>query len=235
VRTWTAVCVALAALAVPTRAHAHVAGAASIDRYLDFVYVGDGRFRVAYVLDFAEGPARAELDRLDANHDGAVTPEEQRRYLDARVAPLVDAWAVTVDGVRVHPSVVASHVEVVHADGGTETVRIDSEVSVVATPPWAGADLTLHVHDDSFARIPGWRLIQAEDGVAETDGAVPTSVRAEVAGDADALRMSDARFVIHARSRADERAGRLLAVGLLFAAAALLAVLFVARRARQSA
>ena len=46
VRTWTAVCVALAALAVPTRAHAHVAGAASIDRYLDFVYVGDGRFRV---------------------------------------------------------------------------------------------------------------------------------------------------------------------------------------------
>jgi len=47
--------------------------------------------------------------------------------------------------------------------------------------------------------------------------------------------MSDARFVIHARSRADERAGRLLAVGLLFAAAALLAVLFVARRARQSA
>jgi hypothetical protein len=217
-------CVSL--LALPARAHP--AGVASINRSIDFTYVGGGLFRVAYALDFAEGPAYAELEALDADHDGAVTADEQRRYLDTRVPPLVAAWVVEVNGARLAPRVVASHLDVLPGQGGQETLRIDCEVSALVPPSSRGGELSLHVRDGSFADAPGWRTIFARREGGSWSGE-------QGGGDASlaALRVSDARFVIptpdeeRARSRA---AGWLKALLALLALAAAIGVAFALRR-----
>jgi hypothetical protein len=206
-------------LLIAAPARAHPAGTASINRLLDFEYVGGGRFRVAYVLDFAEGPAVAEIEALDANRDGAVTPEEQRAYLDRRLPPLVDGWVVELDGHRVRPTIVASHVEVSPGQGGLETLRIDCEVQVVGPPPRPGRALRLHVRDEAFADLPGWREMRAGEMV---DGGL--SIVSPDGG--DARRTSDATFTLHAEPGAplappSEGLSRGLVVAVAGAAAAL--------------
>jgi hypothetical protein len=178
-------------------AHAHPAGTSSVNRYLDFEYVGEGRFRVAYLLDFAEVPAYAEIDALDANHDGSVTPEEQERYLANRIPPLVSAWVVEIDGERARPIVVASHLDVLPGQGG-ETLRIECELTVTGRAPARGADVVLHVRDDTFADRPGWRDVREGEGLAQ-DAAARASGRfsgtdSRVAG--GSRRVSDATFVV---------------------------------------
>ncbi len=189
-------------LLAPTPVQAHPAGTSSINRYLHFEHVGGGRFRVAYLLDFAEVPAYAEIDALDADHDGAVTPEEQRRYLDAKLPPLVAAWVVEVDGERVRPTIVASHLEALPGQGGLETLRIDCELAVQGRPPRAGEDVTLHVRDDTFADHPGWRDITASEG-ATTDIPLPVAASADptdATASGRAPRVSEARFVLRSRA-----------------------------------
>jgi len=182
-------------------ARGHPEGASSVDRYLDFVRTGDGRFRVAYRLDFAETPAYAEIDALDADHDGRVTADEQRRYTDARVPPLVAAWVVEVNGERVRPSVVACHLETAPGQGGMDTLRVDCEVAVVGPPSLAGQGDTLDVRDDVFADRPGWREISARDALAPDASLTPLGPGG--AGDAGRggrpHRVSEARFVFPVR------------------------------------
>ena len=163
---------------------------------------GEVRFRVAYVLELAEAPAYPEIDALDADHDGKVTEEEQRRYLDARVPRLADGWLVEVDGVRVRPRVVASHLDVAPGEGGLDTLRIASELSVVgparvAGAPAAGSDLDLHVRDDAFDDHPGWRSITAGTPDELERAARPRSD----GGLGKPPRTNDARFVIRLRAR----------------------------------
>jgi hypothetical protein len=176
---------------------AHPLGASSINRYLDFQYVGGGRFRVAYVLDFAEGPAYAEIDALDADHDGAVTPTEQRRYLASRLPVLVSTCVVEIDGERAAPYVVASNIETPPGEGGLQTLRIVAELAVEGRAPSGGHDLALRVHDDGFAGVPGWREIHAEDTLARD--AAPSALAASDAGPSPA-RVVDARFVLPSRA-----------------------------------
>jgi hypothetical protein len=177
-------------------ASAHPLGASSINRYLDFQYVGGGRFRVAYVLDFAEGPAYAEIDALDADHDGAVTQAEQRRYLSSRLPMLVSTCVVEIDGERVTPSIVASNVETPPGEGGLQTLRIVAELAVSGRAPSAGHEVDLHVRDDGFAAVPGWREIHADDGLAPDAAAVPASD----GGMRAPTRVVDASFVFAARA-----------------------------------
>lgn len=206
---------------VPALANAHPAGTSSISRYLDFEYEGDGAFRVAYLLDFAEAPAYVEIDALDADHDGAITPGEQEAYLARRLPALVAAWRVEINGERVRPEVVASHVEVSPGEGGLDVLRIEAELRVRA-PANASTDVELHVVDDAFAARPGWREIHAEDARAR-DAA---SMRSPAPPDAAATRTFDARFHFSGEAcpRAPRPGGKLWAVAL---AAALLAVIGV--------
>lgn len=183
-------------LLASSAASAHPLGASSINRYLDFQYVGGGRFRVAYVLDFAEGPAYAEIDALDADHDGAVTQAEQRSYLGSRLPVLVSTCVVEIDGERVTPSIVASNVETPPGEGGLQTLRIVAELAVSGRAPSVGHEVGLHVHDDGFDAVPGWREIHADDALVPDAAAVP----ALDSGMRTPTRVIDASFVFPARA-----------------------------------
>ena len=155
----------LAALLVARAAGAHPAGLASVNRYIGVVCEDGGRVRIAYVLDFAEMPSIAELDRLDPNQDGSSTPEEQSAYLAERLPPLVSRWAVDVDGVPATTRVVTSKVDVRPGQQGLQIVRITAEIAVEtsAAARAAGALVHVHVHDDVLADRLGWREMEAGD------------------------------------------------------------------------
>jgi hypothetical protein len=199
----------------------HPLGTSSVNRYLDLRYEGEGRFRVAYLLDLAEGPAYAEIDALDANHDGAITPVEQQRYLDSRLPVLVATCVVEIDGERVTPTIVASHLDTTPGEGGLETLRIAAELRVEGRAPSGGHPLALHVHDDGFAGLPGWREIHAED--ATTPDASVSRTGSDAGG--TPARVVDAGFSFQPRvsafSASPRRMGR-WAYGLGAAASTLL-------------
>jgi hypothetical protein len=203
-------------------ARAHPLGTSSINRYIDFQYMGGGRFRVAYVLDFAEGPAYAEVDALDADHDGAVTPGEQARYLASRLPVLLASCAVDVDGESVAPEVVASHVDAAPGEGGLETLRISVELSVQGRNPADGHELRLHVHDDGFAAVAGWRELHADDAT----GRDATSLAALATdGGGSPARVLDATFVFAPRAPSVvASSSRLRTAGIAAFALALLVV-----------
>jgi hypothetical protein len=175
------------------------------------------------------------MDALDADHDGAVTPVEQRRYLDSRLPVLVSSCTVEIDGERVTPSIVASSVDTPPGEGGLETLRIVAELAAFGRAP-LGSDLVLHVHDDGFSRVPGWREIHAEDARDDAP-ALPAD-----GGATRPTRVTDSTFSFRARPpdapghavTARLTARRWLLVVAL-AAISFLAACIVALRARRRA
>jgi ABC-type nickel/cobalt efflux system permease component RcnA len=159
------VTIALLVLGGARVAAAHPAGFTSVNRYIGVQATAEGGLRVAFLLDFAEMPAYAELEQLDADHDGRVSPEEQRAYLESRLPPLVAAWSITVDGARATPRVAGSRLEVLDGERGLSTLRIEAEVVVdrpaAARPP--GPALDVHVYDGAFVDHAGWREIAGAD------------------------------------------------------------------------
>ena len=144
-------------------ASAHPAGFTSINRYLGVECEDDGRLRIAYLLDFAELPSYAEIELLDADRDGQVSPSEQRAYLDRRLPPLIQGWVVVVDGVRVTPHVVGSSLEIREGERGLSTVRIAAEISMDEHPDSRDQDVHVYVLDRVFSDRSGWREIAADD------------------------------------------------------------------------
>jgi hypothetical protein len=162
---------ALLAASVAREAAAHPAGTTSVNRYVGVSLVGAPpdasapgiRVHLAYLLDFAELPAYGEIESLDADHDGSVTPAEQEAYLARRLGPIVDRWTVEVDGVKIAPRVTGSNLEVLAGEQGLSTLRIAADVEAEAPGSRApGADVRVHVVDPAFADRSGWRQMAAE-------------------------------------------------------------------------
>jgi nickel/cobalt transporter (NicO) family protein len=146
-------------------ATAHPAGFTSVNRYVGLQCNADGSIRIAYLLDFAEMPSYSELDDLDADHDGTLTPHEQRAYLERRLPPLVGAWTVLVNGSRATLRVSGSDVAIGQGERGMSTVRIAAEIVAEPVPPMASdvADVHVDVTDPAFADRPGWREMAGDD------------------------------------------------------------------------
>jgi energy-coupling factor transporter transmembrane protein EcfT len=148
---------------LPTRLWAHPFGVASVNRYLGLELSASGSMRLAYVLDFAELPSVAELGRLDPDHDGAVTPTERNAYLDALLGPLVNAWTVEVNGVRVTAQLVNRALEVRPGQGGMNTLQILAEISLDHPAlETSQSEVTVRIEDNTYSDKPGWREIRAE-------------------------------------------------------------------------
>jgi nickel/cobalt exporter len=169
-----------AVLAVARTAAAHPAGFTSVNRYIGVECDGQGRAHLAYLLDFAEFPAYVEIEALDADHDGTVTPAEQRAYLDRRLPPLVGSWTVEVNGLVAAARVAESNLEVLPGERGLSTLRIAADIAVDIPRPAdpRGRDVRVRVRDPAFADRSGWREMAAEDSV---DATVVSGVKARPA------------------------------------------------------
>jgi ABC-type nickel/cobalt efflux system permease component RcnA len=144
---------------------AHPAGFTSINRYVGVECNAQGNLHIAYLIDFAELPSYAEFEKLDANRDGNVSPEEQRAYLDARVPPLVAAWKVLVDGAPASLVVTGSSLDIREGERGMSILRIAAEVVASRKSPLGPGDREVHVHaaDVAFSDRSGWREMAGAD------------------------------------------------------------------------
>jgi ABC-type nickel/cobalt efflux system permease component RcnA len=146
-----------------------------VNRYIGVQCDGRGAIHIAYLLDSAELPSYSEFEELDADHDGTVTPDEQRAYLDRRIPPLVAAWTVLVDGERAPARVTGANLEIRDGEQGMSTLRIAADVEAIpashqgTTPPSPDArEFHVTVRDPTFADRSGWREIAADDSTDTT-------------------------------------------------------------------
>lgn len=147
-------------------AAAHPAGFTSVNRYVGVQCDARGALHIAYLLDFAELPSYSEFDQLDADHDGTVTPDEQRAYLDRRVPPLLASWVVTVNGERATVRTTGASLEVREGERGMSTLRIAADVVAETPGPSDARELEtfeVTVRDPAFADRSGWREMAADD------------------------------------------------------------------------
>jgi nickel/cobalt transporter (NicO) family protein len=181
-RVILAVIILAVTLGATRMAAAHPAGSTSVNRYVGVSCDARAQVHIAYLLDFAELPAYAEIERLDADHDGTVSPAEQRAYLDQRLPPIVGAWTVEIDGVKVPARVSGSSLEVPPGERGLSTLRIAADVvadrAPDASPVDPSRDVQVHVVDPVFAERSGWREMFAEDS-ADATVAVGATARPE--------------------------------------------------------
>ena len=183
-RTIAAVVVFGLAFFVARTSQAHPAGFTSVNRYVGVSCDARGQVHLAYLLDFAELPAYAEIERLDANHDGAVSPDEQRAYLGQRLPPIVGAWTVEIDGAKAALRITGSSLEVPPGERGLSTLRIAADI--VADRPADGpaaslatGDVRVRVVDPVFGERSGWRELAAEESA---DAVVVNGATAPPAG-----------------------------------------------------
>jgi hypothetical protein len=163
-RTAAAVVVFVAFVFGGGRAMAHPAGFTSVNRYVGVRCDARGVLHIAYLLDFAELPSYSEFDQLDADHDGTVTPGEQRAYLDRRVPPLLATWAVTVNGQRAAVRMTGASLEVRDGERGMSTLRIAADVVAETPEPVSPTgELRVTVRDPAFADRSGWREMAGDD------------------------------------------------------------------------
>lgn len=151
--------------ALSLEAAAHPAGFTSVNRYVGLQCAANGVVHIAYLLDFAEMPSTAELDEADADHDGTLTPAEQRAYLDRRLPPIVDRWTVRVNGADATLRVTGSNLEVREGENGMSTLRIAAEITAERVPRVdpETTEIRVDASDPVFADRPGWREMAGDD------------------------------------------------------------------------
>jgi hypothetical protein len=198
-----ALTLALALAARPSLAHPN--GSTSVNRYLGVSCSPAGEVRIAYLLDFAELPAYAEIEQLDADHDGSVTPEEQRAYLERRLPPLVGRWRVEVNGSKASLRIGGSSLQILPGDQGLSTLRIAADIAADVAPVTGftqGGDLRVHVVDPGFADRSGWRQMTAEAStdVTVVGGPAESGVLGRSGPSDEPPRVDDAVFTFRARA-----------------------------------
>ncbi len=193
------------------RAEAHPAGYTSVNRYVGVSCDARGQVHIAYLLDFAELPAYAEIERLDADHDGTVSPDEQRLYLEQRLPPIIGGWTVEIDGVKATVRVTGSSLEVPPGERGLSTLRIAADLvadrAADAPPSSAAQEVQVRVVDPVFAERSGWREMSAEESADATVAVGPTSRPEDILSYSGRLagsppRVDEAHFVFRLRHAA---------------------------------
>lgn len=166
---WDAPCVrrlsllamtATLALAAPRPAASHPLGMSSMNRYLG-VRLHAAELELDYLLDLAEIPAWSEIERLDADHDGRVTPAERDAWLDAFTPAAVAALRVEVDGAAVPLRSTFRALEAPPGQNGLSTLRVALELRAPLPPREDRAEVSVRVRDPRFAERPGWRELAA--------------------------------------------------------------------------
>lgn len=153
---------ALGTLGSPGALHAHPLGMSSINRYVG-VKLHAREVEVDYLLDLAEIPAWSEIERLDGDHDGRVTPAERDAWLDAFTPGVLRALQVEVDGRPVPLRTAFRGIEAPPGQNGLSTLRVAIELRAPLPPadPDATVRTAVRVRDTGYANRPGWREMGA--------------------------------------------------------------------------
>lgn len=132
-RSWVAVAVAVF---LPVPAAAHPVLMTYIHRQFQ-ITVDPVNIDVRVDLTFHEIRSLAERRRMDADHDGRITPAEIRRYLDALADELATGLDLTIDGQPI-----------------TAMLLYDPEIDLLGVDGIAPSHHHLRLH--YFARTPAW-------------------------------------------------------------------------------
>ncbi len=212
-RTQRAVLFLFALAFSPRVAEAHPLGMSSVNRYAG-VRLHARELEVDWLVDYAELPAWTEIEALDTDHDGAVTPAERDTYVRALVPRMRSTLHVDVDGSPVALREVFHAIEAPPGQNGLSTLRVAIEFRG-ALPPTAPR-CAVHLRDTFLEGRGGWRELAAESTPAGrlVSSNLPAGPRAGAGlayptdpSDPNTLRVSppridDARFVFE-RAEAD--------------------------------
>ena len=153
-------------LSAPGTASAHPLGNFTVNHYTRIDLTAD-EVRVFRVLDLAEIPGLQQIQRSDADGDGALDASEREAYAGAAARGLGDGMAVTIGGAPVDLAVASTSVTTPEGQGGLSTLRL--EVTYFAPLPagWAEAGEITYLDSNETDRL-GWRevVMRAGEGVA---------------------------------------------------------------------
>ena len=205
------------ALALARTSEAHPAGFTSVNRYVGVSCDAQGRVHIAYLLDFAELPAYAEIERLDADHDGTVSPAEQRAYLDSTASAdrrRLDRRDRRRAGRRFASPAAASKCRPERGGSPRCASRPMSSPSARRThrPPSPDSqDVRVHVVEPVFAERSGWREMSAEESSDATVAGGPTARPEDILAYSNPAaggppRIDEGRFVFRLRRAASSAA-----------------------------
>jgi ABC-type nickel/cobalt efflux system permease component RcnA len=147
--------VVMTALAPP--ALAHPLGNFTINHYAG-LRVAPDRISLDVVIDRAEIPAFQELQRLDPDGNGALTPSEAVAAGRAGCRDLAPDLHLAVGGSRLDTTLVAAGLTLPPGTGGLPTMRLVCEYDAILTGP-ISSPATVSFEDSSFAERIGWREI----------------------------------------------------------------------------
>lgn len=159
-RIWLAFVAALVVFATPDATIAHPLGMSSVNRYAG-IRLNDSEIEIDYLLDIAELPAWAEIETLDADHDGSVAPGERERYLDGFLGRIAPTMSLEVNGNPVPLTATFRTLEAPPGQNGTSTLRI--AVIYSAPRPDSSGAISVAFQDRTFANREGWRELEAMD------------------------------------------------------------------------
>ncbi|MEX0683274.1 MAG: hypothetical protein WD904_08085 [Dehalococcoidia bacterium] len=145
---------AMFSLGSPRQAAAHPLGNFTINRYSRIELYSDV-IRINYVLDIAEIPAFQEMDGIDTDGDGTVSPAESNTYVDRATQEIADALTLLFDGEEQTLQPIARRVTFPEGQGGLDTIRIDAAFE---TPTPAG-QTAIEFRDADYADRLGWKEI----------------------------------------------------------------------------
>ena len=163
-------------LLVPALALAHPLGNFTINHFAA-IRIAPDRVSLDVVIDRAEIPAFQEVQRLDADGDGALSPAELGPERSAACGALATYLRLAAGGQALAPKLVAAGLTTAPGAGGLPTMRLVCEYEAALDTTLTGAT-TVSFEDRSFAERIGWReIVVVGDGTTiEGAGGDPEGV-----------------------------------------------------------
>lgn len=170
--------VAIAGFATAFLVGAAPAGAHPLGNFTTNVYAGlqvaDNHVNVDYILDLAEIPAVAEIQRADTDHDGVLSQQETSSYATDTCNQLLSGLDLRMGGGSAPMTTRAARASTPAGQAGLNTVRV--ECNFQAKTDLARAT-SVRFKDDNFNGRVGWHELTAVgDGTTIVGGPRPTSL-----------------------------------------------------------
>ena len=158
-------------LVAPGTVLGHPLGNFTINHFAGLRIAPD-RISLDVVIDRAEIPAFQELQRLDPDGDGTLTPEQASAAGRSQCVDLATDLHLTLDGTRLATSLMGAGLSLPPGAGGLSTMRLVCEYETVLAAP-IGSSAAVTFEDTSFAERIGWReIVVLADGASVAGASV---------------------------------------------------------------